>query len=183
MSKFNQYLYYGIIAIISLLTLFIVPLLGSEIGLVWNVPDTVAGWIVYTVSTLTSTVLNMLMFYSFVKQGKVNAASSEKYQKACKIMEAIGEQKGKKEHLPKSPGQWHKREYLSKASSLATFTLLGTIGFAHAVLTFDLVKFISQAICLVFGLVFGVIEMKNVEEYWSGEYYEYAVYMQKKGEQ
>lgn len=172
-------MYYGIIVVISLLTLFLVPMLGSELGLKWVLPNTVAGWVVYVVSNIISTVLNLLMFHSFVKQGKVNIIEEKKYLEAKNILQKLTEDDSDSKQTPLSPAQWHSKEYRTKAISLAVFTLLGTVGFANAILTFDVVKFIAQVICLVSGLVFGFIEMKAVEEYWTVDYYEYALYMQK----
>lgn len=172
-------MYYGIIVVISLLTLFLVPMLGSELGLKWVLPNTAAGWVVYVVSNIISTVLNLLMFHSFVKQGKVNIIEEKKYLEAKGILQKLTEDDAESKLTPLSPAQWHSKEYRTKAISLAVFTLLGTIGFANAILTFDVVKFIAQIICLVSGLIFGFIEMKAVEEYWTVDYYEYALYLQK----
>ena len=169
MKALNQYMYYALIAVISLLILFVVPLLGTGIGLSWNIPNTPAGWIVWSISNVISTVLNVLLFHGFVKQGKLNILNDKNYIKANELLN-----NKQLDYVPKSPSQWHRREYKNKAFSLGLFTLLGTIGFSQAILAFDLVKFISQCITLLTGLIFGFMEMKSVEDYWTNEYLAYA---------
>lgn len=178
-NKINQYLNYGIIIVISLLTLFIIPLLGSEIGLKWTIPNTVAGWIVWSISNLISAILNVLLFHAFIKQGKINIKDNPNYLKAKELLE----QNDTLDYVPMSPTKWHGKEYRNKALTLFFCTILGTIGLGQAVLTFDVVKFIAQIISLVIGLIFGVLEMKAVEEYWTVEYYEYAKIESKKEKQ
>lgn len=40
---FNQYLYYILIAIVSVLAILVFPMLGSELGLSLDIPNTAAG--------------------------------------------------------------------------------------------------------------------------------------------
>ena len=170
-SFFNQYFWYGLIFILSLISLFFLPMLGTEIGLAWTLPNTSIGWIVWTISNLTASVLNVLMFHSFIKQGKLNILEHPSYQEATNLLKE--NQIGKIEN-PRSPQVWAKKQYTNKGVSLALFTFLGTISFGHAILTFNLVKFLAQLITLLFGLIFGFMQMKSTEEYWTIEYLEYA---------
>lgn len=171
MLNWNRYLYYGIIFVLSIITLFAVPMLGSEAGLQWNIPNTAVGWIVWTISNISASTLNVLMFHSFIKQGKLNIMEHPKYLEARKILE---ENNISKPTVPLSPEQWHAKQYKNKGISLFVFTLLGTIGLGQAILTFDGAKFLSQIIVLVMGLVFGIMQMKSTEEYWTVEYLEFA---------
>ena len=88
----TQYLYYFVIAGISLITLFFLPMIGSEVGLSWKVPNTVAGWIVWVLSNLCSSALNLMIFHSFVKQAKVNIKDKERFVKAVEILAQKQEQ-------------------------------------------------------------------------------------------
>lgn len=181
----TQYLYYFVIACISLITLFFLPMIGSEVGLAWKVPNTVAGWIVWVLSNLCSSALNLMIFHSFIKQAKLNIKDNKKFVKASEILEQKQEQECKsrtlkQDDVPLSPRQWLGREYKKKGITLIVFTLLGTIGLSNAILTFDAVRFLTQLVSLVVSIGFGIVEMKTVEEYWTIEYYNYAQYYKPK---
>lgn len=167
----NNYLYYGLIFILSMITLFAVPMLGSEAGLQWNIPTTTAGWIVWTISNICASTLNVLMFHSFIKQAKVNVKDDPNYLEANRLLQ---ENEIIEVETPLSPRAWHGKQYKNKGISLFVFTLLGTIGLGQAILMFDGAKFLSQIIVLLTGLVFGVLQMKTTEEYWTVQYLDYA---------
>ena len=69
-KKWTQYLYYGIIFVVSLISLIFLPMIGSEADMGFNFPTTSAGWFVYIVSQLIVAVINVLIFHmkmSFTK--------------------------------------------------------------------------------------------------------------------
>lgn len=178
--KWNKYLYYGLIFVLSMITLFAVPMLGSEAGLAWNIPNTVVGWVVWIISNIAASILNVLMFHSFIKQGKVNILDEPAYIEACTLLQS---NKIAETDLPLSPKDWHAKQYRSKGISLFVGTLLGTVGLGQAILTFDGAKFLSQVIVLLMGLVFGVLQMKSTEEYWTVEFLAYAKHKVKEKEE
>lgn len=167
----NRYLYYALIFVLSLVCLFFLPMLGSTAGLAFDIPTTAIGWVVWSVSNLCSAGLNTLMFHFFIKQGKVNIKNDPAYIGANQLLQKNELRQVEK---PLSPREWHAKQYRNKGISLFLFTVLGTISFGQALLVFNLVKFLSQAITLLIGLVFGFMEMKSTEEYWTVEYPEYA---------
>jgi hypothetical protein len=148
-------------------------MLGTEMGLSWDLPNTAAGWLIWIVSNVTASTLNVLMFHSFIKQGKINILDDPSYIEASTLLRS--NEIGKVEN-PRSPSQWARRQYGGKGVSLFAFTLLGTISFSHAILTFNLIKFLSQLMTLSLGIIFGFVQMKTTEEYWTIEYLEYAKY-------
>lgn len=167
----NRYLYYALIFVLSLVCLFFLPMLGSEAGLEFDIPTTAIGWIVWGVSNLCSAVFNVLLFHFFIKQGKLNIKNDPAYIAANELLHKHDLRKVER---PASPKEWHAHQYRNKGITLFLFTILGTISFGQAILMFDLVKFLSQAITLIIGLIFGFMEMKTTEEYWTIEYPEYA---------
>lgn len=167
----NRYLYYALIFVLSLVCLFFLPMLGSTAGLAFDIPTTIIGWVVWSVSNLCSAGLNTLMFHFFIKQGKVNIKNDPAYIAANQLLQ---KNELRQVDKPLSPREWHARQYRNKGISLFLFTVLGTISFGQALLVFNFVKFLSQAITLLIGLVFGFMEMKSTEEYWTVEYPEYA---------
>ena len=171
MATWNKYFWYGIVFILSLITLFAIPMLGSEAGLAWNIPTTTVGWIVWSISNICASVLNVMMFHSFTKQGKVNILEDPRYLEAEKL---IQDNKIEPEKEPLSPEVLIGRTYRSKGISIFIFTLLGTVGLGQAILSFDGVKFLSQVIVLGIGLVAGVMQMKHVEDIWTVDYLTYA---------
>ena len=168
---FNLYMWYAIIFVLSMVSLFILPMMGAEVGLSLELPNTVAGWIVWTVSSMTSSALNVLMYHAFIKQGKLNIKDDHSYIAANKL---LLENNFAQTERARSPHEYHRSLYRSKGTSIFFFTLLGTISFSHAILTFDPVKFIAQLLTLLMGLVCGLFQMKGVEEFWTVEYPEYA---------
>ena len=81
------------------------PLIGSEVNLALAFPNTVGGWIVYVGANLISAVGNMLIFFSFMEQAKINIKDNEHFQKADKLLLDLAIRKEKKEKLPRSPKQ------------------------------------------------------------------------------
>ena len=180
MATWNKYFWYGIVFLLSLITLFAIPMLGSEAGLAWNIPTTAVGWIVWTVSNVAASILNVMMFHSFTKQGKVNILEDPRYLEAEKLMQ---DNKIEPDKTPMAPEVLIGRTYRTKGISIFVFTLLGTVGLGQAILTFDGVKFLSQVIVLGIGLVCGVMQMKHVEDIWTIDYLTYAKWKVKEKEE
>ena len=81
-DRIKQNLYYVIIGIISFLSVAFLPMVGSTIGLEWKLPDTTAGWVVWVVSRLIIATINVLIFYSFMEQAKLNVKDNEQIGRA-----------------------------------------------------------------------------------------------------
>ena len=173
-------MWYAIIFVLSLVSLFILPMIGAEVGLAMILPNTVAGWIVWSVANLTSALLNVLLYHSFIKQGKLNIKDDPNYLAANELLRvnnlALVER-------PRSPQQYLRSLYRKKGTTIFIFTVLGTISFSHAILTFSAIKFLAQLITLLMGLICGLFQMKGVEEFWTIEYPEYAKLVVKEKEE
>lgn len=170
MDKFKQYQYYIIVGVVSLFSVFFLPFLGSELGLGWVLPTTVAGWVVYITSKVLVAVINMLIFYCFMQQGKSNIKDNKKYVEACEIMAKTSDKK----YIPLSPAAWGLRQYGFKGTTVAITTMLSAIGLTQAILVFDYVVMFSYIFTICMGVVFGIIQMNTAEEYWTDEYWRYA---------
>ena len=171
MDKIRAYLYYVLVGVISIIMLIFVPMLGSSAGLQWELPTTVAGWIVYIITKLASAGFNISLFHCFNKQGKLNILHHESYLEAIKLLKEFDSNEIIK---ARSPRQYHRDIYGKKGLTIFIMTLLGTIGLSQAILTFDIKEFIVQFIALVLGIVMGVLQMKDTESYWTEEYLEHA---------
>lgn len=171
MDKVKQYVNYIIIGIVSLIALVFLPMLGSTIGLNWNIPNTLVGWIVWVVVKLIVATLNVLIFHCFMQQAKVNVKDNENYKRARDI---LIDQK-EKEVSPKSPNKWSSQQYIKKGTTIFITTGLSTIALTQAILSFDYVSMLTYLFTIVMGLIFGTLQMKTAEEYWTDEYLQYAL--------
>lgn len=176
-DKLRQWMYYFIIGIVSMISLCFLPMLGSTIGLSWNLPNTVVGWIVWVVTKLIVAVLNVLIFHCFMKQAKVNIKDNEQYLEAKRLLRELDEGK---EFIPRSPNKYISKQYKTKGVTIFFTTGLSTIALTQALLTFDYVTMLTYLFTIVMGLIFGVMSMKTAEDYWVEEFYEYALMVTKK---
>ena len=170
MDKIKQWMYYFIIGIVSMIALCFLPMIGSDIGLGWNLPDTEVGWIVWVTIKVIVAVLNVLIFHCFMMQAKINAKDNEKYKEALEILRITK----RKEYTPRSPSTWNKQQYGQKGVTLFITTALSTIALTQAMLTFDWMSMLTYLFTIIMGLIFGVMQMQTAEEYWTDEFWQYA---------
>lgn len=172
MDKVRLYTYYIIIGIVSLIALVFLPMVGSSAGLGMNLPDTITGWIVWVATKLIVAALNIIIFYCFMQQAKVNVKDDENFKKANEILETISERELR---APRSPQEWTRKQYGTKGLSIFICTILATVSLTQAILTFDYITMLTYLFTIIMGLIFGVIQMKSAELYWTTEYYLFAV--------
>lgn len=170
MDKIKQWMYYFIIGIVSMIALCFLPMIGSDIGLGWNLPNTEVGWIVWVTIKVIVAVLNVLIFHCFMMQAKINAKDNEKYKEALEILRITK----RKEYTPRSPSSWNKQQYGQKGVTLFITTALSTIALTQAMLTFDWMSMLTYLFTIIMGLIFGVMQMQTAEEYWTDEFWQYA---------
>lgn len=175
MDKIKQSLYYIIIGVVSFIALIFLPMIGSTIGLGWNIPDTTVGWIVWVGSKIIVSTLNVLIFHCFMCQAKINIKDNENYKKAREILTDVN----LKEIKPRSPGKWKAEQYGKKGVTIFITSSLAVVALTQAVLTFDYISMLTYLFTIIMGLIFGILQMRTAEEYWTREYYEYALYQQK----
>ena len=177
MDKVRQYLYYILIGILSFLALSFLPLIGGSSGsLGWGFPTTAAAWVVWISSRVACSTLNVLIFHCFVKQGDTNTKNDPTRLEAEDILNA---HKGKKEKIPLSPHKFFVREYGRKVPTVFLFSILSLIAFGPILLVFNVTSFLSYLFTIIMSLVFGVLEMKRVEAYYTEDMIKYARYVQK----
>lgn len=175
MDKVKQWMYYFIIGIVSMIALCFLPMIGSGVGLDWATPDTVVGWIVWVVVKLIVAVLNVLIFHCFMLQAKINIKDNEKYIEAKEILR----DNQVKEYIPRGPEAWNKQQYGQKGITIFITTALSTVALTQAMLTFDWMAMLTYLFTIVMGLIFGIMQMKTAEDYWTDEFWQYAKMVQK----
>lgn len=177
-ENWRRYQNYIIIAILSIMSVFFLPMLGSELGIGFVIPDTPAGWIVWILTKLCIVVVNILIFDQFVKQSKVNVRDNELFKKAEEILNNTEDE----EEEILAPSKYISKLYLKKGVSLTITTILSIFGLTNAILTFDWVSMLTYIFTIVMALVFGWITMNEAEEIWTDKYYKYALKKQKEKE-
>ena len=175
-KRVQDYLYYFMIAIVSLCAMFVIPCLGSTVGMEWNFPNSVVGWIVFITSKLTVAIVNILIFHGFIKQSRINIRDNPNYVEAMKILNDVG----RKTYTPRSLAEINKKEYGHKMITIFISSMFSAFSFSQAILTFDITSLISYSITVLFGIIFGLLEMKKYEDYYTHEFVDYAKYIQEK---
>lgn len=178
-QSLKQGMYYIIIAVISFISVVFLPMLGSTLGLGWKLPDTTAGWVVWGASRAIVATINVLLFHSFMEQAKLNIKDDEHYKEARDILVKVK----KKEHKPKSPAQWNAAQYGKKGVSIFLASAMSVVAIGQAVLSYEWATALAYLFTLGMGIIFGIMQMKKAETYWTTEYYEYALMKKHEEEQ
>lgn len=166
---YKMYLYYGLVFLLSLCMLIFLPMLGSTGNLGYNLPQTKIGWIVFVVTKTVVAVINLLIFHCFICQAKLNVKDDTRFVKANEILGKL-----RREVLPRSPKRFFAKEYGVKGTTTFLFSALSVVALTNAILCFDWIAFLTYVLTLMMGIIFGVLEMKKVEMFWTEEYLAYA---------
>lgn len=79
-----------------------------------------------------------------------------------------------REAQPRSPGKWKAEQYSKKGITIFISSLLSVFALAQAALSFDYVNMLTYLFTILTGLIFGILQMKTAEEYWTTEFLDYA---------
>lgn len=173
--KAKQYLYYIIIGLVSVVFTCFLPMVGSEGDIQSHFPTTPAGWLIWSIRTLSTAVLNIVIFYCFMEQAIINVKDDPKYKEAVEILDSC---KSTKRRNPRSPIFWKRTEYSKKGTMIFLSTAIALVGLENALLSWDLALFLSYVFTILMGLLFGVLQMKKAELYWTDEFNEFAHFIQ-----
>lgn len=136
-------------------------MVGSEVGMGWNLPTTPVGWVVYVATKLIVATINVLLFHCFMQQAKLNSSNNEKYKAANEMLYEIAPQI----YDPRSPLKFNKQEYGRKGVIIFVTTLLSAFALTQAILSFDYMSMLTYLFTIIMGVVFGIIQMKKAEVY------------------
>lgn len=176
-EKAKQYLYYIIIGLVSVVFTSFLPMVGSGGDIVSHFPTTAIGWLIWCIRTLSTAVLNIVIFYCFMEQAVLNVKDDPQYQEACEILNRC---KSTKRKDPRSPKAWKKTEYSKKGTIIFLSTAIALVGLENMFLEWNLSLFLSYVFTILMGLLFGVLQMKKAELYWTVEFNEYAHFVEEK---
>lgn len=179
-EKFSLNFYYCLIFLLSLLVMTVAPMFtpsaNTDLGIAAIFPHSVIGWAIYICTKVFVGVVNLLLFHCFVKQAKINIKDNEKYLTACKVYETYHP----KEYNPRGPKQYFGQLYRKKGIMIFLTSMLSAVVLTNAILAFDVTAFVTYCMTIVMGLVFGILKMKEVETYWTSEFYDAAMQLQNK---
>lgn len=167
----KQYLYYVIIGIFTFIVLVFMPMLGSSIDGGLKLPQGKGAWVMFVITRVFIAVTNIIIFYSFMQQAKLNVRNNKEYIEANEILLRV---KNKREKKPMSPKKWESSQYLKKGTTIALGTVFALFSLSQAILTYKYTDLISYVVLIFSATVFGVFQMKKAEVYWTTEYYRYA---------
>lgn len=178
-KQWKQYLYYILVAIISVISLIFLPMIDSSINGGFNFPTTAPGWVIYIIQQMITAIINILIFHSFCCQSELNVRDNEYYQKAKEILRTTHS----KEYIPESLEHFRKKEYGIKGVWIFIGSVMATFALTQAILSFDYIRMLTYAFTVAFGIIFGIIEMKKWETFYTTTYYDYALWFQEKKRQ
>ena len=181
-EKLKEISCYLLIGVISIITIFVVPLLSGSIQGDFKMcfPTTAEGWIVYWAISGGSALGNISIFVLFKLQAKINCQDNENFKKANELLAKLNGQHG---FIPRSPAKMNAEEYAKKGTTIIISSLCSFVVITSLIISFDLVSFISCIIASFIAIAFGWITMIKNEVYWTSEYLLYAEYKIKKEEE
>ena len=179
-NKINDYAYYVMIMLVSLLTVFIPPLiLGGVTGAFDTViPQSPQAWIVWIVLNVSTAIGNMSILVFFKLQAKKNSLNHPNYQEATRILNELSGNKNV--FVPRSPTKMNAKEYTTKTLCILVSTFTSFLTISLLVINFSLMCLISSLVSAIIALIISWTTMLKNEEYWTEEYLLYAKMIEKK---
>ena len=175
--KIKNGMYYILTALLSIISLVVFPMLdNSKLTFRDAFPNTPTAWILWILERVLIVFMNIMVMSNFILQAKKNVKDDPNYIKARTILN-----KNKpKDYKPRSPSQFLTKMYLHKSITLTISTLASLIAIGEAAINYNYLLLIATAVTLIIAITFGYISMKATEEYWTGEYLDYAIMVEEK---
>ena len=175
--KIKNGMYYILTALLSIISLVVFPMLdNSQLTFRDAFPNTPTAWILWIMERVLIVFMNIMIMSNFILQAKKNVKDDPNYKKAREILN-----KNKpKDYKPRSPSQFLTKMYLHKSITLTISTLASLIAIGEAAINYNYLLLIATAVTLIIAITFGYISMKATEEYWTGEYLDYAIMVEEK---
>lgn len=166
-KRFKDLSGYFLVGIVSLLSVVVVPLLGTDFGTTIVIPNTWGGLAIWLCTRFTVVVVNLLIFDAFIKQAKINVKDDERYKSAVLKLNTIKEEAG---IVPRSPEKFNKQQWRKKGTSLGISSILSSFLLTECIVNFDLTNFLTYLFTIGGAVAFGYLTMINNEDYWTTEF-------------
>ena len=166
-KRFKDLSGYFLVGIVSLLSVVVVPLLGTDFGTTIVIPNTWGGLAIWLCTRFTVVVVNLLIFDAFIKQAKINVKDDERYKSAVLKLNTIKEEAG---IVPRSPEKFNKQQWRKKGTTLGISSILSSFLLTECIVNFDLTNFLTYLFTIGGAVAFGYLTMMNNEDYWTTEF-------------
>ena len=166
-KRFKDLSGYFLVAVVSLISVIVVPLLGTDFGTTIIIPNTWGGLAIWLCTRFTVVVVNLLIFDAFIKQAKINVKDDERYKSAILKLNTIKEEAG---IVPRSPEKFNKQQWRKKGTTLGISSILSSFLLTECIVNFDLTNFLTYLFTIGGAVAFGYLTMMNNEDYWTTEF-------------
>lgn len=167
----KYYQNYAIIILLSIISLFFLPMLGSDGNLKFDIPNTFLGIMIWLISKFSVIILNILIFDQFVKQAKNNVRNHPLYLEAERLLALIGRQD---ETIYYHPTKYINDMRKEKKIKVLITSTISVFCLGNAFLRFSWPVFLSYAFTISTCIIFGWITMLDTEDIWTYTYIKYA---------
>lgn len=171
------------VVILSLIAMFLVPLIGSYATGTTQFPQTIPAWILYFTCAIAVSICSLMIYLALHNQGKLNVKDEEEYKKAKELHLKNFERMNGKEMIPVDPFKWEKKTKIQKGIFQTLGIFLGLLGFGLGALCWNNSQFISSTFSIILAIGFGLVHMGDVERMFTEGWLEWELYVQKKLDQ
>lgn len=168
------------VVILSLIAMFLVPLLGSYATGTNQFPQTTIAWILYFTCAIAVAICSLMIYLALHNQGKMNVMYEEEYIKAKELHLKNFERMNGKEMIPIDPFRWEKKQKTQKGIFQTLGIFMGLLGFGLGVLCWNNSQFISSTFSIILSIGFGLVHMGDVERMFTEGWLEWELYVDKK---
>ena len=168
------------VIILSVIAMFLVPLLGSYLTGQSQFPQTIPEWILYFACALAISICSLFIYLALFNQGKMNVKEEPEYLEAKELHLKNFKRRNGKDVVPVNPFVWERNQKRRKGFMQTMGIFFGLLGLGLAVITWNTSQFVSATLSVVMSIGFGLVKMADVERMWTEGWLEYELYIQKK---
>lgn len=168
------------VVILSIISMFLVPLIGSYASGTTQFPQTIPAWILYFTCAIAVSICSLMIYLALHNQGKLNVKDEDEYIKAKELHLKNFERMNGKEIVPIDPFKWEKKQKTMKGIFQTLGIFFGLLGFGLGALCWNNSQFISSTFSIILAIGFGLVHMGDVERMFTEGWLEWELYVQKK---
>lgn len=168
------------VVILSMVAMFLVPLLGSYMTGKTQFPQTIPEWILYFACTLAISICSLFIYLALFNQGKMNVKDEPGYLEAKELHLKNFKRMNGKDVIPIDPFVWEKKQKIRKGIWQTIGIFMGLLGLGLAIISWNNSQFISATLSVIMSIAFGLVKMADVERMWTEGWLEWELYIEKK---